>query len=146
MLKLKRRYWEELDESSRAVVGRQRQLYVSRQGAGGEETQHYRLEHLMECCFSTPHDVAGMPKMSLGFHEVVPPPKGQPDRRKKIVRHSDQESGDAVYVRSTSEDMMHFVFLDEETCLTWRHAIQPYVKQSELAPLKVDDLRKEDLF
>ncbi len=148
MLKLKRRYREELDESSRAVARRQRQLYPGGQEGAGKEMQSYRLEHLMECCFSTPHDAAGLPKMSLGFTEVVPPPKGQPDRRKKIVRHTDRNGGDGVYVRSMSQDMMHFVFLDEETCLTWQHALQPYVEQSGLAPLRVDDLRieKEGVF
>ena len=138
--KMKRHFREELDESLRAIDERRRLLFATN---GKSNSFVFRLEHLMEVAFSPPHDKSGLSKMTLGFGEAHPPVAGHSDNRKKIINHIYPESRTSVYVRSISEELIHIVFLNEDTMLLWQHVLSSQIEQNGLVKLDTECLTVE---
>jgi hypothetical protein len=97
----------------------------------------------MEAAFSLSHDPSGLAKMTLGFGEAYPPPAGHTDTRKKIIHRDVADSGGKVYVRSKSEALVHFVFLNVDTMLLWRHVLRGHMMTTGLEKIDATSMQVE---
>ena len=112
---MKREFYHSMSERRQHILTREVSIFSS-----AENLQAFNLYQLSEYAFSNSQSQGEVPLMTLGFGENSKI-AGAADIRKKV--YNETVNGLGIYVRSYSEKLLHFTFLDVESFHMWNEII-----------------------